>query len=919
MKRGSASASSAADSRKQTRLTSTSAYSDARTNDNGDEEEEEEGIFGDPEVWTCGDRPPLEVALQLFADKSDTRPAFITGAAGTGKTELVRGLVEALRGAGLRVAVTAMTGTAAAGVDGNTLQSHIGFSLEKGLQWKGSVTQLFQRNERIALAWSPQHVDAWFIDETSMLTDESVNELDNVGRRLRDPDKPFGGLFVFFVGDFLQLPPIIKNDREDGAPSTTWRAGAGATAAEKEQAEELQSKFAFRSPVWRRDVTRVLLLTKVWRQSKEASATLLAHARRGDLTDRDSAWLSAHCLMSDLEIAKACTPTRAPSSLIVAATQQGLYQYARTDDRWQTFIAEQDFQQHWRAPWVVALRRVARDLNALFFSAIQARTFAFAAHFAVSVAGPAYKAALQSIAFEALKKASSSSSCSSSSSSSSACAPSLESLTLNDASASSAEAGEESKPSKSSTEDGPRELEWITALRDVAKPLGTAKEWCETRDAFQASPDVQPLLLLRAGAPVILSANLDVQNNLTNGSHGVILGFLAPNNSAEIVGVEQAPTKQSTSSDSITEPSWALPQPEHVFCWSASTREGRYLSPFTPAPSAFTIDATACVDASLPKEAATVAYGSIETAFQAMKQLYATPKELARQRHAKVAGMTSKQAKRAGKLLDIAQAGLTLDVNAWTAAAPVAMRVAVLARAACDPLFTNMLLDAQRGRFKWLHQESRATSHSLWGGRFTDEGTWIGHNLLGEIYHAVGTSLASTLSTTVAALTDDCTNKSESTSSSSSSNGQEDSSGAAQRAADVWADSTVARSSVVRYVLPGARIESCDSRRMLAGYMVSRPATAYGRATASASQGDVWRKSRLGRSGRLPAAAAAGLCANGALRARADDAQSDGSDGRHAPVRTSVCHAQSLRTLARENVLLRSVCVPRPPRRIALR
>lgn len=62
------------------------------------------------------------------------------------------------------------------------------------------------------------------IDEVSMLSKEIFELLDGIARRARDSDLPFGGIHVIVVGDFMQLPPVVKNRKK--------------------------LEFCFQSPVW---------------------------------------------------------------------------------------------------------------------------------------------------------------------------------------------------------------------------------------------------------------------------------------------------------------------------------------------------------------------------------------------------------------------------------------------------------------------------------------------------------------------------------------------------------------------------------------------------------------------------------------------------------------------------------------------
>lgn len=63
------------------------------------------------------------------------------------------------------------------------------------------------------------------IDEVSMLPGRVLDYLDFHCRQIRETDRPFGGIQVIAVGDFLQLPPVSKTGRYDWAfQSDAWKA-----------------------------------------------------------------------------------------------------------------------------------------------------------------------------------------------------------------------------------------------------------------------------------------------------------------------------------------------------------------------------------------------------------------------------------------------------------------------------------------------------------------------------------------------------------------------------------------------------------------------------------------------------------------------------------------------------------------------
>jgi len=178
----------------------------------------------DPESLTEEQRHAAHLALDGEAN------VFLTGAAGTGKSYVVRYIIQELKRAKSKFAVCAPTGVAAVNVGGSTLNAFFGIGLGNGSvsALTKKVTKNKQAVERI------DATDILLIDECSMLSDELLEKLDAVARSVRNDgknqDMPFGGIRIIMVGDFFQLPPIYRN--EYGDADQEWRP------------------FCFDSPVW---------------------------------------------------------------------------------------------------------------------------------------------------------------------------------------------------------------------------------------------------------------------------------------------------------------------------------------------------------------------------------------------------------------------------------------------------------------------------------------------------------------------------------------------------------------------------------------------------------------------------------------------------------------------------------------------
>lgn len=118
---------------------------------------------------------------------------FIGGAAGTGKSFLLRSIVKEFTRVGTSVAVTAMTGIASVNIEGTT------FADRFGLRQKPKKDQGWFNPSAL------RFYDVAIIDEVSMLSAALLDRFDEECRAARQSHAPFGGLQIILCGDFLQL------------------------------------------------------------------------------------------------------------------------------------------------------------------------------------------------------------------------------------------------------------------------------------------------------------------------------------------------------------------------------------------------------------------------------------------------------------------------------------------------------------------------------------------------------------------------------------------------------------------------------------------------------------------------------------------------------------------------------------------
>eukprot|EP01038_Epipyxis_sp_PR26KG_P004803 gene4803-6731_t len=154
----------------------------------------------------------------------DGNNVFITGSAGTGKTFLLRYVVqELIRKYGPEgVAVTAPTGIAAINVNGQTIHSFSGIGLGEGTP-EFLINKVI-KNKSSVTKWT--NTKCLIIDEISMISKSLFELLDRIAKLIHNNDLPFGGIQLIVVGDFMQLPPVLKTVTNQPFPfqSPIWEA-----------------------------------------------------------------------------------------------------------------------------------------------------------------------------------------------------------------------------------------------------------------------------------------------------------------------------------------------------------------------------------------------------------------------------------------------------------------------------------------------------------------------------------------------------------------------------------------------------------------------------------------------------------------------------------------------------------------------
>ncbi len=136
---------------------------------------------------------------------------FLTGEPGAGKTHTINNFVNYLRDSDIEPAITASTGIAATHIGGMTIHSWSGIGIKTNLD-KYDLDKIASSEYIVRRV---NRTKVLIIDEVSMLSPNMLDMIDMVCRETKQNDEPFGGIQIVLVGDFFQLPPIVKKDAKE--------------------------------------------------------------------------------------------------------------------------------------------------------------------------------------------------------------------------------------------------------------------------------------------------------------------------------------------------------------------------------------------------------------------------------------------------------------------------------------------------------------------------------------------------------------------------------------------------------------------------------------------------------------------------------------------------------------------------------
>lgn len=140
---------------------------------------------------------------------------FLTGKAGTGKTTFLRSLSDRLF---KRLIVVAPTGVAAINAGGVTIHSFFQLPFGPLIPNIDGKSDGFGRNGKSNFKFSREKIriikglDLLVIDEISMVRADLLDGIDEVLRKYKNRNLPFGGVQLLMIGDLFQLAPVVRED-----------------------------------------------------------------------------------------------------------------------------------------------------------------------------------------------------------------------------------------------------------------------------------------------------------------------------------------------------------------------------------------------------------------------------------------------------------------------------------------------------------------------------------------------------------------------------------------------------------------------------------------------------------------------------------------------------------------------------------
>lgn len=216
-----------------------------------------------------------------------SKNVFLTGKAGTGKTTFLKHIIKHTY---KNAVIVAPTGIAAINAGGVTIHSLFQLPFGAFIPSRETVNA-FHENVKInnpntllrGLQLNStkrrllQELELLIIDEVSMLRADLLDAMDVVLKSVRRKNHlSFGGVQVLFIGDMLQLPPVVKDDE--------WRF----------LKNYYKTAFFFDAQVLQNNKPLYIELDKIYRQADNSFISILNNLRTNQVSKSDIETLNTY-------------------------------------------------------------------------------------------------------------------------------------------------------------------------------------------------------------------------------------------------------------------------------------------------------------------------------------------------------------------------------------------------------------------------------------------------------------------------------------------------------------------------------------------------------------------------------------------------------------------------------------------------
>ena len=235
-------------------------------------------------IITCSETCNIKLAISckkivIFRDCSATRNfyLYIGGNAGTGKSFLLKAMINAAKKRGKRsgaeldkpFSITlAPTGVAAYLVNGTTIESALGIQPSKD---KAYIKNEPSKNSSLRFLYEDLRVI--FIDEVSMLGSDMLTKMNFRLQDIMGIKEFMGGLSIVCTGDFGQLPPVLQK--------FVWETSS------------LDNRLEI-SPNYWDDHFKIYYLTQKMRSQDDEYSDISDEVRKGNCDERITKYLRNH-------------------------------------------------------------------------------------------------------------------------------------------------------------------------------------------------------------------------------------------------------------------------------------------------------------------------------------------------------------------------------------------------------------------------------------------------------------------------------------------------------------------------------------------------------------------------------------------------------------------------------------------------